>query len=227
MTVTREIQLAVDKIHNDENALAAAAAANALQASQIADLQAKIAAVPVGTVLSDEDKKALMDAVNDVGDTNTALATAVPANVAPSAQPGPVVVPPAPLPDDPLAPRPDPIAGTGQSGTVPLMPNSAFDPAAGQAPAVGNPGQPNQPPAIATAGGFVVSGGGSVQRAPGSAPDSPSSTVDPAAATDPAVQEATAQQDALNQEQPPPVSASVAPAPALVPASPPAAAPAA
>lgn len=161
MSISPAVQLAVDEIHRERNALAAAAAANALQATQIADLNAKIAAIPVGATLSDDDKKALLDAVNNVGDTNAALAVAVPANIEVSAP----IVAPAPLPDDPLAPRPDPIAGTGQSGTVPLMPNSSFDPSAGAVDA-GNAGQPAQAVPIATAGGFVVSGGGNVQRAP-------------------------------------------------------------
>lgn len=177
MSVSKEVQLAVDEIHRERNALAAAAKANELQASQIADLNAKIAALPVGVVLSDEDKQALLDAVNDVDETNDALATAVPANVDPSAQPAAGPVAATPPPSDPAAPRPDPLAGTGMSGSVPLMPNSAFDPAGGVSHGPGDAGQPNQPAPITTAGGFVIAGGGSVQRAPGSRADSPSSTL--------------------------------------------------
>lgn len=160
MSVSPEVKLAVDEIHRERDALVAAAKANALQASQIADLNAKIAALPVGNPLSAEDKKALLDAVNHVGETTDALAVAVPANVDTSVPPAPPAVPPAALPSDPLAPRPDPIAGTGQGVVVPLMPNSSFDPTAGGAVAAG------QARPIATAGGFVVSGGGVVQRAP-------------------------------------------------------------
>lgn len=163
MSISPEVKLAVDEIHRERNALAAAAKANELQAAQIADLGAQISALKVGTTLSEDDKKALLDAVNDVGETNSELAAAVPANVDVSAVPAPQAQP-VPPPNDPDAPRPDPIPGTGQNGAVPLMPNSAFDPGAGSAAGPTDPGQPAQAAAIPTAGGFVVSGGGVVQR---------------------------------------------------------------
>lgn len=175
--ISPEVKMAVDEIHRERNALAAAAKANELQAAQIADLNAKIAALPVGTPLSEDDKKALLDAVNEAGDTSDALAVAVPANVDGALTVTGAPTAPTPPPSDPDAPRPDPIAGTGQSGTVPLMPNSAFDPSAGINRGVGDAGQPNQPKPIETVGGFVIAGGGSVQRAPGSRADSPSSTL--------------------------------------------------
>lgn len=190
MTISHEVKLAVDEIHRDRDALSAAQKANSLQASQIADSQGQIsdlknqiAALQPGH-LSDEDKEALLDAVNGVGETigaaaetNDKLADAVPANVSapPAAPAGPIAA--TPPPSDPSAPRPDPIAGTGQNGTVPLMPNMAFDPTGGVNHGPGDAGQPNQPAPIETAGGFVVSGGGSTARAPGSVPESPSSSV--------------------------------------------------
>lgn len=180
--VSKEVKLAVDEIHRERNALAAAAKANELQAVQISELNAKIAALPVGVVLSDEDKQALLDAVHGVDETNDALASAVPANVDTSAQPAGApaqggIIPATPPPNDPTAARPDPIPGTGMSGSVPLMPNSSFDPSGGVNHGIGDVGQPNQPKPIETAGGFVISGGGSVQRAPGSRPESPSSSL--------------------------------------------------
>lgn len=61
---------------------------------------------------------------------------------------------------------------------APLMPNLAFDPAGtNTSPPPPGAGQPQQAPAIETAGGFVVAGGGATQRAPGSDPQNPSSTV--------------------------------------------------
>lgn len=194
MTISPEVKMAVDEIHRDRDALSAAQKANSLQASQIADSQGQIAdlknqiaALQPGH-LSDEDKQALLDAVNGAGETlsaaaetNDKLADAVPANVDTSSAPtgaqagGPVA--PTPPPNDPSAARPDPIAGTGQNGTVPLMPNMAFDPTGGVNHGPGDAGQPNQPPPIETAGGFVVSGGGTTARAPGSQPESPSSSV--------------------------------------------------
>lgn len=186
MTVSREVQLAVDEIHRERDALTAARKANDLlasqlsdQAGQVADLKSQVSALKVGAPLSDDDKKALLDAVNGVGDavneaseTTDRLAVAVPANVDTSSAPA------APAQGGVIAaPRPDPIAGTGQNGTVPLMPNMAFDPAGGVNHGPGDAGQPNQPAAIETAGGFVVSGGGSTARAPGSKPESPSSSL--------------------------------------------------
>jgi hypothetical protein len=173
MSVSPEVKAAVDEIRREHDALRAAAKANDLQASQIADLKTQIQALKPGSTLSDEDKQALLDAINGVGETNTELATAVPANVDASAPAGAPVAPLTPLPDDPLAARPDPIAGTGQSGTVPLMPNSAFDPSGGIDHGPGTAAQPNQAQAIETSGGFVLSGGGQVARSP-SDPATPS-----------------------------------------------------
>jgi hypothetical protein len=184
MSVSPEVKKAVDKIREERDALAAANKANDLQGQQLADLRNQIEALQPGR-LSDEDKQALLDAVNDAEQTNDALADAVPANVDTSApsgstqaqgtQGGPVAA--TPPPDDASAARPDPIAGTGMSGTVPLMPNSSFDPSGGVNHGVGDAGQPNQAKPIETVGGFVIAGGGSVQRAPGSRPESPSSSV--------------------------------------------------
>lgn len=180
--ISKEVQMAVDEIHRERDALAAAKKATELQGSQIAeqgkqidDLKSQIESLKAGSTLSTDDKQALLDAVNEAQTTNEAaqqtnseLATAVPANVDASVPPGAaVIVEPVPPPNDPGAPRPDPIPGTGQNGTVPLMPNLAFDPAGDNAPPPASAGQPNQPAAIETSGGFVVSGGGAVQRAPG------------------------------------------------------------
>jgi hypothetical protein len=180
MTVSREVQMAVDEIRRERDALAAAKKANELQAQQLADLRSQVSALSTDRPLSDEDKQALLDAINDAHQTNSALADAVPENTEGSpaqssgGQTGGFVAaePPEHNPD---APRPDPIAGTGKNGSVPLMPNMAFDPSAGSRPA-GASGQPEQAPVIETAGGFVISGGGTTARAPGSRPESPSSS---------------------------------------------------
>lgn len=176
MTVSTEVKMAVDKIHEERDALAAAKKANELTNSQLQDLRSQVQALQPGH-LSDEDKQALLDAVNEAGETNAQLADAVPANVATSAGAQAGVIAPTPPPDDPAAPRPDPLAGTGMSGSVPLMPNSSFDPTGGVDHGPGDAGQPNQAKPIETVGGFVIAGGGSVQRAPGSRADSPSSTL--------------------------------------------------
>lgn len=181
MGVSREVQMAVDEIRRERDALAAARKASDLQASQLADLKAKISALSTEHPLSDDDKQALLDAVNEAHETAGELKQAVPENTdggqaqSSQAQPGGLVAP-TPPEHNPDAPRPDPIAGTGMNGSVPLMPNMAFDPTGGAPRPVGAPGQPQQAPVLETAGGFVVSGGGTTARAPGSRPESPSSS---------------------------------------------------
>lgn len=178
MSVSKEVQMAVDEIRRERDALRAAAKANELQAAQLADLRGQVSALQAGAPLSEDDKKALLDAINEAGETNEAISAAVPANVpAVGVIPANGPVPPTPPEHNPDAPRPDPIVGTGQNGTVPLMPNMAFDPSAGNRPVASDGGQPQQAPVIETAGGFVVSGGGNTARAPGSKPESPSSSV--------------------------------------------------
>ena len=171
--------------------------------AKMADLQAKIDAIPVRQELSQEDKDALQHAFDEANDAQTAageaqtaagvaldqakethddLKAAVPANADVPAQSGgpvdqPAKVEPEPIPTDPDAARPDPLPGTARGDGAPLMPNMAFDPDPTGNKGKGDAGQPNPPGAIETAGGFVVSGGGTTQRAPGSMPDSPSSSV--------------------------------------------------
>lgn len=85
-------------------------------------------------------------------------------------------------PTEPLT-QGDVLAANGPAnhpagGSQPMMPNSAFDPDPTGATRSGGEttGQPAQPAAIETAGGFVIQGGGTTQRAPGSSPESPSSS---------------------------------------------------
>lgn len=84
-------------------------------------------------------------------------------------------------PTEPLT-QGDVLAANGPAnhpagGSQPMMPNMAFDPdPTGGSRAAAAAGQPAQPAAIETAGGFVVQGGGTTQRAPGSSPESPSSS---------------------------------------------------
>lgn len=181
MPLSKEVQAAVDEIRRNKSLTQSLLAANRLQGEKIAALQAKIDAIPVDTGISQEDKDALQREVGELDQMNDELESAVKANTSPEgAQVGTMPQPridPIPPEHDPDAPRPDPLPGTGQNGTVPLMPNSAFDPDPTGARGRGDAGQPNQPAAIETAGGFVVAGGGSTSRAPGSSPESPSSTL--------------------------------------------------
>ena len=83
---------------------------------------------------------------------------------------------------------------------APLMPNIAFNPAGSSSvPVGGDGGQPEQPAAIETAGGFVMAGGGGRARAPGSSPESPSSSL--VVPEDAAKQEPTAEDVAREQDR--------------------------
>lgn len=186
-----------DKLRDKQ--LADALAARQDAEAKMADLQAKLDAIPVRQELSQEDKDALQHAFDEANDAQTSagealdqaqathdeLKDAVPANadpvVAPSQSnggaPASERVEPEEIPTDPEAERPDPMPGTARGDGAPLMPNMAFDPDPTGNKGRGTDAQPNQPAAIETAGGFVVSGGGTTQRAPGSMPDSPSSSM--------------------------------------------------
>ena len=202
MSLSPEVQAAVDEIRRNKSLTQSLMDANSLLGEQIAALKAKIDAIPVRQELSAEDKKALQDEVASLDELNDRLEAATKANTNAGSSGGgggPVEV----------EPRPDPQAefkemtpgeladargqqkeagpadgidnGPGNPPAIegaPLMPNVAFNPAGVNTPrpAPGD-GQPNQPEAIETAGGFVIAGGGSTHRAPGSRPESPSSSV--------------------------------------------------
>lgn len=172
MTISKEVSDAVDQIRRDKDLISSMRAADEVRDQQAAAAQEKIHSLEAGAPLSAEDKQALVDAVSGMRDVNGALTGAVLANVD---QPNPVDTPPETQIRD--VPRSDdgkalPIAApVADAPPAPLMPNMAFDPTAG------NAGHPDHVPSVETPGGFVVAGGGSVSRAVGSLPESPSSTV--------------------------------------------------
>lgn len=165
--------------------------------------QAKLDAIPVNRELSEEDKAALKAAFDEVAEAkdsltetheelkgaaveNTETSGAASGgssdaggdpkkeNIKPVGDEG--------HPTEPLT-QGDVLAANGPAnhpagGSQPMMPNSAFDPDPTGATRSGGEttGQPAQPAAIETAGGFVIQGGGTTQRAPGSSPESPSSS---------------------------------------------------
>jgi hypothetical protein len=213
MTVSKEVADTVARIRAQQDYIKADKEADKLRDKQLADalaarkdaedkmadLQAKLDAIPVRQELSQEDKDALQHAFDEANDAQTSagealdtakethddLKDAVPANAnSPSSgqldglqpSPAPAKVEAEEIPTDPEGERPDPLPGTARGDGAPLMPNMAFDPDPTGSRGKGDAGQPNQPAAIETAGGFVVSGGGTTQRAPGSMPDSPSSS---------------------------------------------------
>ena len=201
MSLSPEVQAAVDEIRRNKSLTQSLMDANSLLGEQIAALKAKVDAIPTKQELSPEDKKALQDEVAALDELNDRMESAVKANTnAGSAGGGGDGAAAEPKPDPQAEYRdmtPDELAeargrdkeaGQGEVDNgpsnppavegAPLMPNVAFNPSGVNTPrpAPGD-GQPNQPEAIETAGGFVIAGGGSTQRAPGSRPESPSSSV--------------------------------------------------
>lgn len=208
MPVSPEIQEAVRKVREMRDYIRADKEADKIRDQQLAEardkqadaeskmaaLQAKLDAIPVNRELNQEDKDALRMAFEEASEAQAAavdahdhavevhdeLKDAVPANATMPEGSGSAPEQPQrePLPDDPSAPRPDPIPGTA-GASAPLMPNLAFDPTGGAKVPPADGGQPQQAKPIETEGGFVVAGGGSTHRAPGSRPESPSSTLVP------------------------------------------------
>lgn len=84
MALTPAVQTLVDEVAANGNAVQAALAGLAAEATQIAALQAQIAALTPGQAVDQADLDAINKAVADLGATNTALTTAVPANVPPA-----------------------------------------------------------------------------------------------------------------------------------------------
>lgn len=161
MSLSPEVKAAIEKIRQDSDLIASMRKADEIRDKQLADLQAQVDALKAQSHVSDEDRQALADALADARDTHDELAAAVPANTDDkSAGAGSTRSTPtgAGAIDGPSA--------SDGGAQVPLMPNSSFDPAGGAAPPPAAAGQPNQPHAVETAGGFVISGGGAVSRAP-------------------------------------------------------------
>lgn len=173
--------------------------------SKLNAAQARLDAIPVNRELSQEDKDALQKAFDDVAeaketlvDTHDELKGAALENTEPVSSGGATSGGSVPSGDDPSKFNIPPVGADGHptepltsgdvlaangpanhpaGGSQPMMPNMAFDPdPTGGSRAGAAAGQPTQPAAIETAGGFVVQGGGTTQRAPGSSPESPSSS---------------------------------------------------
>ena len=80
MAISAEVQKVIDDIAANSSIAKSSAAALGLLAQQITDLQAQIAALQAGGVLSAEDKAALVQGAADLEATNTALQAATPAS---------------------------------------------------------------------------------------------------------------------------------------------------
>lgn len=120
--IDQEVQTALDKIRQTQSLAQSIVQADKLRDQQIADLKAQIAAIPVGTALSAEDKAALVDTANAIDDVNAALASAIPANTGSSSS-GQTASPAETNPDG--SPKPQPLAGTGDQPQMPGVPVAA------------------------------------------------------------------------------------------------------
>ena len=175
MSLSPEIAAAVDEIRRTKSVLRSQQAASRLQSARIAELEAKVNALPVGQPISAEDKEALQREVSELDALNDELEAAVPAN---TIEPEVNVDQAAQEAAEERGRQKEAGPAEVEHIQAPLMPTLAFDPSGGNsvAPQTGA-AEPAQPIAIETPGGFVIQGGASTQRAPGSAPESPSSTL--------------------------------------------------
>jgi hypothetical protein len=184
MSLSPEVQAQADEIRRNKSLVKSLQAERDLWKNKANESAAALAAMSHKDEMSEEDRAELKRQRDELDALNDELEGAAQENTRPEpigAQAGsqpeqPAKVEAEPIPTDPEAPRPDPLPGTARGDGVPLMPNMAFDPDPTGSKGKGDAGQPNQAPAIETAGGFLVSGGGTTQRAPGSSPESPSSS---------------------------------------------------
>lgn len=127
--ISAQVQAVLDKARANNNLVTAIHQRQQAMAQQISDLQAQIAALPVGQVLSDEDKAGLVETANDLDTSNSTLTTDTTANTPqasagaaaagsppPDATSPPAGQPPSSDPSSPAAPPPstDPAADASQ-----------------------------------------------------------------------------------------------------------------
>jgi len=189
MSLSPEVQAAADEIRRNKSLVKSLQAERDLWKKKANESASALDAMAKKDELSADDRTELKRQRDELDALNDELEGAAQDNTKPDpiSQPGqldglqPIREPvkAEEIPDDPDGARPDPLPGTARGDGAPLMPNMAFDPDPTGNKGRGTDGQPNQPAAIETAGGFVVSGGGTTQRAPGSMPDLPSSSVVP------------------------------------------------
>lgn len=163
MSISPETKSVVDEIRRNQSLTKALQAERDLWKSKAMDAQSKLDEVADKDEMSDEDREAIRAAVAELDSLNDELEGAAQENTKPEGNGSPA-----------------PSGGHDYDPEIqsaPLMPTSAFDPDPTGNRGVGDAGQPNQPRAIETPGGFVTAGGGATHRAPGSFPDSPSSSV--------------------------------------------------
>jgi hypothetical protein len=79
MTVSPEVQAALDAVRQTQSLVQSVHAGIQVNNTLILDLQAQIAALQAGTVLSADDKAALVETAADLAAVNTQLASDIPA----------------------------------------------------------------------------------------------------------------------------------------------------
>ena len=79
MTVSPEVQAALDAVRQTQSLVQSVHAGIQVNNKLILDLQAQIAALQAGTVLSADDKAALVETAADLAAVNTQLASDIPA----------------------------------------------------------------------------------------------------------------------------------------------------
>lgn len=83
MAVSQEVQDALDLVRQTKSLVASVDAGIKVNNTLITDLQAQIAALQAGQVLSADDKAALAETAQDLKDVNAQLATDIPAGTQP------------------------------------------------------------------------------------------------------------------------------------------------
>jgi hypothetical protein len=81
MTVSAEVQTALDAVRQTKSLVQSVDAGIKVNNTLITDLQAQIAALQAGQVLSADDKAALAETASTLADVNTQLASDIPAGV--------------------------------------------------------------------------------------------------------------------------------------------------
>ncbi len=84
MALQADVQKLVDEVAANSDLAKSNEAALTLLGTQITALQAQVGALQAGQILTAEDLTAIQGAVTTLGETNTGLQTAVPANAAPA-----------------------------------------------------------------------------------------------------------------------------------------------
>ena len=84
MALQADVQKLVDEVAANSSLVKSVEAASGVLSTQITDLKNQVSALQAGQVLTAEDLTAIQASVATLGETNTELQAAVPANTAPA-----------------------------------------------------------------------------------------------------------------------------------------------